>query len=244
MRITLKVAATLLVGMLSTWTGPVIASGVPTIDVAGLTQGQVNQVANLAKYVEMIGQYKQQIEQMKRQYESLNGKRMLGTVMNDPKYSSYLPQDWKKVYSSVQNGGYSGLTGSARALRDATTVLDVCKDLGDPAQKRICRQRADKAAMDQDNISQAFDKATQRWDQIQGLLQQVNSTTDQKSIQELQARINGEVAALQNESTKMQMYAMLSAAQEKILDQQDREAVTKSFREAQSVDLKPVEFRK
>lgn len=244
MRINLKLAAIIAAAAMALGAVPAGASGVPTIDVAGLTQGQANQIANLAKYVEMISQYKQQIDQMKRQYESLNGKRMLGTVMNDPKFASYLPADWKKVYSSVQNGGYKGLSGSAKALRDASTILDVCKDLQDASQRRICQQRADKAALDQDNISQAFDKATERWDQIQGLLQQVNGTTDQKSIQELQARINGEVAALQNESTKMQMYAMLSAAQEKILDQQDRESVTKAFRESRSVDLKPVEFRK
>jgi type IV secretion system protein VirB5 len=224
--------------------GAAQASGVPTIDIAGLTQDQVNQAANIAKYIEMIEMYKVQIQQMKQQYESLSGIRGLGSLLNDPQYASYLPSDWKKVYNGVQNGKYAGLSGTAAAIRDATKLLDVCEDLQETKAKQLCQQKADKAASDQGFASDAYDKATARWDQIQGLIEQINSTTDAKAIAELQARINGETAAIQNEATKMQMYAMMSAAQDKILEQQQREATVKAFRESKYIELKPVEYKK
>ncbi|WP_159067155.1 P-type DNA transfer protein VirB5 [Xanthomonas citri] len=220
------------------------ATGVPTIDIAGLTQDQINQAANIAKYIEMIDSYKTQITQMKQQYQSMSGSRGLGSLLNDPQYASYLPDDWQKVYSGVRNGRYKGLSGTAAAIRDGTRILDLCDGLKNAREEQVCRQKADKAAADQGFSSDAYDKATARWTQIQGLIEEINSTTDAKAIAELQARINGESAALQNEATKMQMYAMISAAQDKVLEQQQREATVKSLRESKYVELKPLEYKK
>ncbi|WP_181098556.1 P-type DNA transfer protein VirB5 [Xanthomonas arboricola] len=243
MKTTLKMVcvAVLTLGL---FVGNATATGVPTIDIAGLTQDQVNQAANIAKYVEMIDSYKTQITQMKQQYESMSGSRGLGSLLNDPQYANYLPDDWKKVYSGVKNGRYKGLSGTAAAIRDGSKVLDLCDGTKDAQAEQVCRQKADKASADQGFASDAYDKATARWDQIQGLIEEINSTTDAKAIAELQARINGETASLQNEATKMQMYAMMSAAQDKILEQQQREATVKSMRESKYVELKPLEYRK
>lgn len=243
MKMNVKLGCALLL-VSSLFGGSAQASGVPTIDIATLTQDQINQAANLAKYVEMISMYKTQIEQMKQQYEALSGSRGLGSLLNNPQYSNYLPSDWKKVYNGVQNGRYAGLSGTASAIRDATKLLDLCESVKETKAKQLCRQKAEKAASDQGFASDAYDKATARWDQIQGLIGQINSTTDAKSIAELQARINGETAALQNEATKMQMYAMMSAAQDKILEQQQREATVQSMRDSKYIELKPLEYRK
>ena len=45
-------------------TAQVSASGIPVIDVAKIANDTANQAANIAKYIQMIQQYKQQIDQM------------------------------------------------------------------------------------------------------------------------------------------------------------------------------------
>lgn len=199
------------------------ASGIPVIDVAKIANDTANQAANIAKYAQMIQQYQAQIDQMRNQYESLTGSRGLGQILNNPQFSDYLPADWQNVYRQVNNGGYAGLTGSARALVDAAGLLGACQ-----AQQGVSRTQCEagiaKTAQDKDNVMRAFDAASQRWSQIQGLMQQINSTTDPKAIAELQARINGEQAAIHNEQTKLQMFQMLAEVEEKVLQEQRRAA--------------------
>lgn len=216
----LILAAALAIGIAST--GSVAATGIPVVDVASLANDTANQAANIAKYIKMIQQYKTQIDQMKHQYEALTGSRGLGMIANDPELRNYLPEDWQTVYDKVAQGGYSGLSGSAQAILDANAIFNMCADkLGDA--KRICERSSSKAAQDKAFAVEAFESAKDRWDQISQLMQTINSTTDPKAIAELQARINVEQAAIQNEQTKLQMYAMIAQAEDRLIEQQQRE---------------------
>ena len=49
---------------------------------------------------------------------------------------------------------------------------------------------------------------------------QINGTSDPKAIDELQARIGAEQAAINNEATKLQMIAMLQQAEQRLIDEQ------------------------
>ena len=49
---------------------------------------------------------------------------------------------------------------------------------------------------------------------------QINGTSDPKAIAELQARIQAEQAAINNEATKLQMIAMLQQAEQRLIDEQ------------------------
>jgi len=203
---------------------------IPVTDVAQINVTVANQLENVAKYVEMIQQYKTQIDQMKSQYESLTGSRNLGEIMSNPALRDYLPSEWRDVYSRVQNGGYAGLTGSAKAIRDANRLFDACAGkIGE--SKQVCERAANKAAQDKAFAADAFDKAKERWDQIAGLMRQINATTDPKAIAELQARIGAEQAAIQNEQTKLQMYQMIAQAEDRLIEQQQRENAAKHFRD-------------
>lgn len=206
--------------------GSASATGIPVIDAASLADQAANQVENLAKYVQMIQQYKTQIDQMKQQYDSLTGSRGLGEIAQNPQLREYLPDNWKAVYDGVKSGGYQGLTGAGKAIADANRIYDSCGSKTG-ADKAVCERAGAKAAQDKAFSLGAFDKAKQRWDQIAQLMGQINSTSDPKAIAELQARINTEQAAIQNEQTKMQMYAMVSAAEDHLIQQQEREAAAK-----------------
>lgn len=201
---------------------PTSAAGIPVIDVAKIANDSMNQAANIAKYIEMINQYKSQIDQMKQQYDSLTGSRGLGMIMNSPEFRSYIPAEWQEVYYKISNDGYQGLSGSAQAILDANKLLTAC-DTHTNANKLLCQRQVAKAAQDKAWAMEAFDKATERWDQIQALMGQINGTTDPKAIAELQARINAEQAAIQNEQTKLQMFQMLAQVEDRLIEQKQRE---------------------
>ena len=61
-------------------------------------------------------------------------------------------------------------------------------------------------------------------------MNQINATSDAKSIAELQARIGVEQANIQNETTKMQLFKMMADAEEKLVAQQQRESTAKRTR--------------
>ena len=201
---------------------------IPVTDVAMNTQTISNQVANIAKYVQMIQQYKVQIDQMKQQYDSLTGIRNMGEILNNPALKDYLPTEWKDVYDRVQSGGYSGLTVTDAAIRDANQLFDACQGMaGD--NKKVCERAASKAAQDKAFATTAFDKAKDRLTQIEGLMRTINTTSDPKAIAELQGRIAAEQAAIQNEQTKLQLYAMVAQAEDRLIEQQQRENAAKHF---------------
>lgn len=219
--------------------GQVSATGIPVIDVAKIANDTANQAANIAKYVQMIQQYQQQIQQMKNQYESLTGSRGMGSILNSPEMRSYLPDEWQQVYSSINSGGYQGLSGSAKAILDANGLLNACENRAN-ADKLMCERQLGKVAQDKANALQAFDKASDRWDQIQALMGQINSTTDPKAIAELQARINSEQAAIQNEQTKLQMFQMLAQVEEKLLEEQELQQTRVELARRGWVDVSPI----
>lgn len=232
--LSVSVAAVVAVAGLG-FSSPANATGVPVVDALLNTQTQANQAANIAKYIEQIAQLKSQLDQMKQQYESITGTRNLGEILNNPAFQNYLPQEWQDVYSKVQNGGYKGLTGSAALIRDGNQLFDMCKSKTG-ADKTLCERSASKAAQDKAFAVEAFDKAKDRWDQIAGLMRQINSTTDPKAIAELQARINAEGAAIQNEQTKMQLFALASQAEDRLIQQQQREKAASNYDSAHYAD--------
>ena len=219
--------------------GTATASGIPVVDLASILNDTTNQAANMAQYVQMIAQYKQQIDQMKQQYQSLSGSRGLGMILNDPNLQNSLPPEWQQVYRSVGNGGYRGLTGAARDIVQANGLHNRCEGRAGSALT-LCEREVAKIATDQAFALEAFDSAKDRWTQIEGLMRQINSTTDAKSIAELQARINAEQAAIQNEQTKLQMFAMMAAAEEKLIEQQQREQTRQELSRRGWVQVTPL----
>lgn len=204
------------------------ASGIPVIDAANMTQNLMSHVEDIAKFVEQIEQLKAQLTQMQQQYEALTGSRNLGDILNNPAFQDYLPADWQNVYKSLQNGGYSGLTGTAAAIRDANRLFDTCA-AKQGQDKTLCERAASKAAQDKAFADDAFDRARSRWDQIEGLMRQINQTHDPKGIAELQARIASETAMIQNEQVKMNLYAMAAQAEDRLIQQQQKEAADRTW---------------
>ena len=218
------------------------ATGIPVVDAMAIAQDRANQVERIAKAIEQINQLKAQIGQMKLQYRALTGTRNLGEIAQNPALRDYLPSDWRSDYDGVASGGNRGLTGSARAIRDSSLAFDSCARLSGP-RKTQCERASSKAAMDKAFALEAYDKARGRWDQIAQLMRSINQTTDPKSIAELQARINGEQAALQNEQTKLQMYQLIADAESRLIDQQLEEQNARTWSsDGRGISVHPLKF--
>lgn len=191
---------------------------IPVTDAASLSQ-QIQQVAAWAQQIQSM---KDQLDQQKFLYQSMNGARGIGQLLNNPALQNTLPDNWKAVYASIQTGGYSGLTGSAKAIRDANAIFGCDGKTG--MALTICNRDRNKAAQDKAFSLDAYDAAQRRLTNIQALMGQIDNATDTKTIQDLQVRMQAENAMIQNEQTKLMMFKMMADAESKLIDQQKREA--------------------
>lgn len=214
---------------------------IPVTDGAAIAQQAQQFAQEIAKWTQQINHMKTQVETMKKQYESITGIRNLGDIMNNPMFKDYLPKDWQKVYDAVRAGGYAGLTGSGASVYAKNKIYDGCKVLAG-VQKTICESALVKGSMDQGYTIDAFEKATKRLNQIEGLMKSINSTKDQKAIEEIQGRIASEQAMIQNEAIKMQLFQMVSDAQDKIIRQRAREANMELAARKGAAQFKEVQF--
>ncbi|OPY63616.1 MAG: Type IV secretion system protein virB5 precursor [Syntrophorhabdaceae bacterium PtaU1.Bin034] len=218
------------------------SGGVPVFDGANLGQQITNSIQQIAKMVEQINQMKMQYEQLQQTYNAMTGARNLGDILNNPLLSSYLPSDWRYVYSSINSGGYAGLTGTARAIRDANRIFDVCTGISDSTAKRACEREAANAAQHAAFSSEAYDKTATRLQQIKELMARLNSTTDQKAALEMIGRLSAEQAMIQNEATRLQLYDMLIENEQRLIAQQQKEIGIREMKRHGGVKMAPLDL--
>jgi type IV secretion system protein VirB5 len=217
MRPSLKIAAStcLLVGALGA--GPARAAGIPVIDVANLVQ-TIQQVVN---DITAINNQVQQITQLQNQLTSINGVRNLGAVFNNPLLRNYVPAEAYTYINAINTAGYGGLNATAKALRDAGMVYN-CMDLAGVA-RTSCQAALAQPYQQKGLLQDAMKSAAGRLNQIQALMGQINATVDQKSVQEIQARIGAENALLAHEMSQVQMLQGMADSEERIARSRERE---------------------
>lgn len=191
-----------------------------------------------AQYEQMISQ----IDQLDQQRKSMTGTRNLGNIMNNPALRDYLPGDWQGVYDSVKSGGYAGLSGTGKTVYNSNKIYDGCAYISVADQRTACEARAVKGAQDKGFAIDAYAAARGRINQIDQLMAQINTTQDPKAIAELQARIGAEQANIQNEQTKLQMFAMVAAAEDKVQAQRQREIQARTWAADKGIRVAPLTF--
>ena len=196
---------------------PANAAGIPVIDTANLIQT----VAQVMNDVTKIQNQVQQITQLGNQLKSINGVRNLGDVFNNPLLRNYVPAEAYTYLNAINTSGYSGLNGTAKALRDAGMVYN-CLDLPGPA-RTACQAALAQPYQQKGLLQDAMKSAAGRVSQIQSLMGQINATTDQKAVLEVQARIGAENALLAHEVSQVQMLQGMADSEERIARSRERE---------------------
>lgn len=224
-------------GMIST----AHASGIPTVDVAALAQNIVdmaNQIQQLEQALTQVEQGVMQIEEARNQvleaqraFDSLNGIRGLGSLLNSDLYNAsrnYLPNDWRRTLElggDISNGRYSSLAGIRNGIRDASRLYDRSElflPTDHPAVKQLDAQ--EKIAVDalaETEISADVGEA--RINDLVAFKNQVNTLPDQKSVLDLQATMTAEGLLMQNELIQVMNRKAAVDAQQLVVEAQKRE---------------------
>ena len=193
------------------------AQGIPVIDVANLIQ-TIQQVLD---DITSIENQVQQITQLQNQLNSINGVRNLGNVFNNPILKNYVPAEAYTYLNAIDTSGYAGLNATARVLRDARMVYN-CLDLNGSA-RTSCQATLAQPYQQKGLLQDAMRTAAGRLSQIQSLMGQIDATTDQKGVQEIQARIGAENALLAHEMSQVQMLQGMADSEERIARSRERE---------------------
>ena len=210
----LKVAAAVLIAF---GANGARAQGIPVIDVANLVQTILQVLNDVTKISNQV----QQITELQNQLNSINGIRNLGQVFNNPMLKNYVPAEAYTYLNAVNTSGYSGLNATAKALRDAGMVYN-CMDLAGSA-RTDCQATLAQPYQQKGLLQDAMKSASGRLSQINALMDQINGTSDQKAIQEIQARIGAENALLAHEVSQVQMLQGMADSEERIARSRERE---------------------
>ena len=210
----LKVAAAVLIAF---GAGNARAQGIPVIDVANLIQTILQVLNDFTKISNQV----RQITELQNQLNSINGIRNLGQVSNNPMLRNYVPAEAYTYLNAVNTSGYSGLNATAKALRDAGMVYN-CMDLTGAA-RTDCQAALAQPYQHKGLLQDAMKSASGRLSQINSLMDQINGTSDQKAVQEIQARIGAENALLAHEMSQVQMLQGMADSEERIARSRERE---------------------
>jgi type IV secretion system protein VirB5 len=195
--------------------------------------GWAAQAGSWAKQLQgMQNQYSQlqsTYSQIKTTYDSMNGNRGMGAVL--PLANSmrnYMPQGASDMVGVLNNtnNGYSGMGSQIQALVSNNAILSNASLTNmnmTPAQAQLLTDRRTNAAAIQSIASQGMANASARFNYLQSLMDQINTTTDPKAIAELNARIEAEQIMMTNEQTKLQQIVSFMQSRDAITQQQQNE---------------------
>ena len=97
-----------------------------------------------------------------------------------------------------------------------------CMDLAGAA-RTSCQAALAQPYQQKGLLQDAMKSAAGRLTQINSLMDQINATSDQKAVQEIQARIGAENALLAHEVSQVQMLQGMADSEERIARSRERE---------------------
>lgn len=174
---------------------------IPTTDIAALAQRLV-QITNTIE----------QLQQMKSQVAALTGNSSIGLTLNNPALHNYLPDQWESIYGKVQGGSLSGLSSATQQIMQQEG-LGQAPNAG---SQRINNTLAANKAMAQ----AAYDSSIQRLQNIQSLMTQSNMTQSAADKADLNNRLQGELANVQTEQTRLNVMTTLQNAETALAQRQ------------------------
>lgn len=180
-------------------------AGIPTIDIAAITQAIMQVQAWSQQYQQMTQQFQQlqqQFQQMEAMTNKLDGARSLGSILNDPAIKAALPPEMRDSAQMLLNPSALGtsqanINGILASFGVSTTV-----------DANAGKQPADVLGKAQAILT----SAQQRQTQLQNLALRVDGSVDAKESMDLLNRNTLEVASITNQ--QIQAQASLEAARQ------------------------------
>lgn len=158
---------------------------------------------------QQIQTLQQQLQQVQQLYMSVTGGpntlKNLSSLGNNATLYQYLPKDYQQILQS----GYAGW----QSVNQANQWVDIGATGVSGNGLQAVTQRAMQISSNVGMMQSAYTSAAQRIANLQILLNQVDSTPDAKSIEDLQGRIQAEQTLLQNEQTRLQLLGQIAELQ-------------------------------
>jgi len=193
------------------------------LDSANLAQAK-QQVQSWSK---QYNQMTDQLTQLKQLYASTTGNRGFGSMVNNPQLQGTVPPDLVQTYAALQKNGAGGLTSDAQMIRDQAKVYNCDNRSG--TDLLTCQRILNGLAQQQALLQNALNLTGARADQIRSLQDKVSTTTDAKSIAELQARLQVESLQVNNDANRLQLMRALAEASDRSAEQAIHEKEMRSL---------------
>lgn len=213
------------------------AQGIPVYDNAQFLQ-QVQQVVSWGK---QLTEMKAQLTQMKQTYDSLNGLRDVGGLLNNELLTQYIPKDYVTAVNDLRSGvkgAFSGISGDLQDIVKANQLWQCSKQTAKKAEQEACEKQWQQLALDKKLGDIGYQQAAKNIDNLQQFINSIKTSPDQKSLSDLQARIQVEQVRMANEEIKLRTVAMMREADERLRQQASIDA----FKSSMSNGVRSVKF--
>lgn len=172
------------------------------IDVGAITQ-LILEVQQLQQALQVA---QSTLTQAQQAYAAITGGRgmenlLAGLIRN------YLPTNWNQLLSGA---GVLGADVAATIDRNAILTPDITGAFS-PGETAALKARRSATALNEALARQELANVSERFNSIQILINAIPTATDEKGIEDLQARIQAEQGMLQNETSKL--HVLYQAAQ-------------------------------
>lgn len=203
------------------------ASGIPTVDLSAIAQA----VEQLQQLRLLYSQAQSQFNQAVSTYNNFVGTRGMGLLHYDQTLRQFLPSNFESQIRSVMNGGFASLSSEGKSVWNSLNLGKNCLNEPNTQEKARCEKEQAVFAEKKAQLKKGQETVNKRLENVEKLMQQINSAQDAKAIADLSARIQAEQAALAAGQ-------IAAAQQQKVMDeeiafkekQEDREIVNTAMK--------------
>jgi type IV secretion system protein VirB5 len=195
---------------------PAMATGIPTVDVAGIAQMALNAAEQATQAAAQLAEAKRAIEEAQQQFEQtkrlITGNSGYGSRYNNKDLVDYLPTtatmgSWEKIYSSMDSGTLNGLRDKY-GLRSKNALQQEVFD------KQLAHLHTSEAAFNANNL---------RLENIKNLQAEADQAQTPQEKQDINTRMAAEQAAIANEANRLASAQELMERQEKLYKQKQNQ---------------------
>lgn len=203
--------------------GAAQASGVPTVDIAAITQ-MLQQYLVLMNQLQQLENTVSQLEHTQSFFEATTtGMRAFAQANSTLSMLDFIPANMGETLSAMRGGSFGSLPIQAQSIMNQMGASERCAQSSQSGQL-ACMKRYAITAMEISSFMAGQQVAMQRREAITGMLSSIQSTTDPKGIADMQARIQQESASIQNEMARIEMASRQLQAERMAAEEEARYA--------------------
>lgn len=213
-------------------------TGIPTFDAAA----DLQRIEQIREAVDTTEAAMRIADTTRDNYEAITGVRNMDDVMRLALVREFVPRDYRSLYRCARYRNASCALDRALDILEEFEVEDRCARIEDDLRRQSCQERAAKGAIDHAVALDALDSINERNENIERLSARIRTTRDPAESAKLQARIETEALAIQNEALALQAARDAADSYDAILEQRDREIEELTWSSRRTPDVAPLDF--